>query len=57
MQEIRWSGWRLKAFFNAGAILWMFSGAGVSVLPDSMHNLMYILSIAIGAANALMTVC
>ncbi|RWW75933.1 hypothetical protein BHE74_00015996 [Ensete ventricosum] len=53
--EIRWSGWRLKAFFNAGAILWMFSGAGVSVLPDSMHNLMYILSIAIGAANALMT--
>ncbi|WOL04223.1 hypothetical protein Cni_G12944 [Canna indica] len=56
LQEMRWSGWRLKAFFTAGAILWIFSGAGVFILPGRMHNLMYILSIAIGIANALMTV-
>lgn len=56
MQEIRWSGWRLKFFFTAGAILWVFSGAGIFVLPPSKHNYIYILSIIVGAANALMTV-
>lgn len=57
MQEIRWSGLRLKTFFTAGAILWIFSGLGVFVLPGRMHNLMYPLSMIIGAANALMMVC
>ncbi|KAG6512807.1 major facilitator superfamily domain-containing protein 12-like isoform X1 [Zingiber officinale] len=56
LQEIRWSGFRLKIFFTAGAILWIFSGAGVFVLPGRMHNLMYPLSVIIGAANALMMV-
>ncbi|XP_074584786.1 uncharacterized protein LOC141840637 [Curcuma longa] len=56
LQEIRWSGLRLKIFFTAGAILWIFSGAGVFVLPGRMHNLMYPLSLIIGAANALMMV-
>ncbi|CAL9210449.1 unnamed protein product [Musa hybrid cultivar] len=56
LQEIRWSGWRLKLFFTAGAILWVFSGAGIFVLPPSKHNYIYILSIIVGAANALMTV-
>ncbi|XP_072987381.1 uncharacterized protein [Typha latifolia] len=56
LQEIRWTSWRLKTFFTAGSILWMFSGAGIFLLPSNMHNLMYVLSITIGAANALMTV-
>ncbi|XP_009408462.2 uncharacterized protein LOC103990896 [Musa acuminata AAA Group] len=56
LQEIRWSGWRLKLFFTAGAILWVFSGAGIFVLPPSKHNYIYILSIIVGAANALMMV-
>lgn len=56
LQEMRWTGWRLKSFFTSGAILWMFSGAGILILPSNMHNFMYILSITIGVANALMTV-
>lgn len=56
LQEIRWTGWRLKAFFTGGAIFWIFSGAGIFFLPSELHNLMYILSVTIGVANALMTV-
>ncbi|XP_043691201.1 major facilitator superfamily domain-containing protein 12-like isoform X1 [Telopea speciosissima] len=56
LQEIRWTGQRLKAFFTAGGVLWIFSGAGILVLPSSMHGFMYLLSVTIGVANALMTV-
>lgn len=56
LQEMRWTGWRLKAFFTVGATLWIFSGAGIFILPTDMHNLMYIVSVAVGVANALMTV-
>uniref|UniRef100_A0A0A8Y4F5 Major facilitator superfamily (MFS) profile domain-containing protein n=1 Tax=Arundo donax TaxID=35708 RepID=A0A0A8Y4F5_ARUDO len=56
LQETRWSGWRLKIYFSAGAALWILSGFGVVFLPSRMHNLMYAISIIIGAANALMTV-
>lgn len=56
LQEIRWNGWRLKAFFAAGAILWIFAGVGIFILPSDKHNFMYIVSIAVGVANALMTV-
>lgn len=56
LQEMRWTGWRLKSFFTAGAVLWMLSGAGILILQSNMHNYMYILSITIGVANALMTV-
>ncbi|XP_020256612.1 major facilitator superfamily domain-containing protein 12-like [Asparagus officinalis] len=56
LQEMRWSGWRLKIFFTAGAIVWIFCGVGIFILPSNMHNLMYILSVAIGIANALMMV-
>ncbi|KAL6656844.1 hypothetical protein ACP70R_004624 [Stipagrostis hirtigluma subsp. patula] len=56
LQETRWSSWRLKVYFSAGAVLWILSGVGIVVLPSRMHNFMYAISIIIGAANALMTV-
>ncbi|PKA57422.1 hypothetical protein AXF42_Ash013610 [Apostasia shenzhenica] len=56
LQEISWSGSRLKAFFTVGALLWIFSGAGIFILPSSLRNIIYILSITIGIANALMMV-
>ncbi|KAJ4769549.1 Major facilitator superfamily protein [Rhynchospora pubera] len=56
LQEMKWSSWRIKSFFSIGAILWIFSGAGIFVLPSTLHYFMYALSVAIGAANALMTV-
>lgn len=56
LQEMKWNSWRLKTFFTAGAILWIFSGAGIFILPSKLHNLMYILSVTTGVANALMTV-
>ncbi|XP_020091978.1 major facilitator superfamily domain-containing protein 12-like isoform X3 [Ananas comosus] len=55
-QETRWTSLRLKTFFTAGAILWVVSGAGIFVLPSKLHDIMYVLSIIIGVANALMTV-
>ncbi|MQM22609.1 hypothetical protein Taro_055664 [Colocasia esculenta] len=56
LQEIKWNGWRLKAFYTTGAILWIFSGVGIFLLPSKIHNFMYLLSITTGVANALMTV-
>ncbi|PUZ72646.1 hypothetical protein GQ55_2G411500 [Panicum hallii var. hallii] len=54
--ETRWSSWRLKLYFSAGAVLWILSGLGIVLLPSRLHNVMYAISIIIGAANALMTV-
>ncbi|KAK3028539.1 hypothetical protein RJ639_037708 [Escallonia herrerae] len=56
LQEITWTGQRLKVFYSLGGILWIFCGAGILFLPRSMSAFMYILSVAIGIANALMTV-
>ncbi|TMX01567.1 hypothetical protein EJD97_024276 [Solanum chilense] len=56
LQELKWSGERLKAFFSAGGLLWLFCGAAVTFLPINMHAFIYILSILIGIANALMMV-
>ncbi|XP_015584626.1 major facilitator superfamily domain-containing protein 12 isoform X2 [Ricinus communis] len=56
MQEISWTGQRLKAYYSAGGILWMFCGASILLLPRSMSAFMYIISIFIGIGNALMTV-
>uniref|UniRef100_A0ACD5UMA0 Uncharacterized protein n=2 Tax=Avena sativa TaxID=4498 RepID=A0ACD5UMA0_AVESA len=56
LQETRWSSWSLKTYFSTGAMLWILSGVGIVLLPSRMHNFMYVLSITIGAANALMTV-
>ncbi|KAI3444920.1 hypothetical protein Pfo_001585 [Paulownia fortunei] len=56
LQEITWNSQRLKAFYSAGGLLWIISGAGILFLPSSMKAFMYILSIVIGVANALMMV-
>ncbi|KAK4410996.1 Major facilitator superfamily domain-containing protein 12 [Sesamum angolense] len=56
LQEVTWTGQRLKAFYSAGGLLWIISGAAILFLPSSMKAFMYILSIAIGIANALMMV-
>ncbi|XWS35467.1 hypothetical protein CRYUN_Cryun20dG0000100 [Craigia yunnanensis] len=56
LQEIAWNGQRLKAYYTAGGILWMFCGVGILLLPRSMSLFMYAISVFIGIANALMTV-
>ncbi|KAM3686376.1 hypothetical protein ACJW31_11G194400 [Castanea mollissima] len=56
LQEIAWTGQRLKAYYTTGGIIWMFSGAAIIFLPRSMSAFMYIISIFIGVANALMMV-
>ncbi|CAA0808321.1 Major facilitator superfamily protein [Striga hermonthica] len=56
LQEITWDGWRLKAFYSTGGLLWIVSGSVILFLPSSMNAFMYILSIVIGVANALMMV-
>ncbi|XP_015055223.1 major facilitator superfamily domain-containing protein 12-like isoform X1 [Solanum pennellii] len=56
LQELKWSGERLKAFFSAGGLLWLFCGAAVIFLPINMHAFIYVLSILIGIGNALMMV-
>ncbi|KAF3322051.1 major facilitator superfamily domain-containing protein 12-like protein [Carex littledalei] len=56
LQEMRWSSWRIKSFFTIGAVLWIFSGVGVFILPSALKYFIYALSVTIGVANALMTV-
>ncbi|ERN04444.1 hypothetical protein AMTR_s00133p00099940 [Amborella trichopoda] len=56
LQEFEWTGRRLKSIFTAGAILWIFSGAGILILPSKMCNFLYIIAIFIGVSNAFMTV-
>lgn len=56
LQEITWTGQRLKLFYSAGGILWILCGAGLLFLPASMDAALYFLSIVIGIANALMMV-
>ncbi|KAL5976726.1 hypothetical protein ACLOJK_021059 [Asimina triloba] len=54
--EMKWDGKRLKVFFTAGAILWTFSGVGILMLSSTINGFMYLLSVTVGVANALMTV-
>ena len=54
---MRWTSQHLKAIFNAGCFLWISCGSIILFLPRSMNYYMYILSILIGMANALMMVC
>ncbi|XP_028799709.1 major facilitator superfamily domain-containing protein 12 [Neltuma alba] len=56
LQEIAWTGPRLKAYFSAGGILWILCGVVVLLLPRHMSYAMYIASVFIGIANALMMV-
>lgn len=57
LQEIVWTGQRLKIYYSAGGVLWMVCGAVILILPTSMSAFMYVMSSFIGVANALMTVC
>ncbi|RZC70761.1 hypothetical protein C5167_033908 [Papaver somniferum] len=56
LQEMKWTSSRLKAGFTVGSILWILSGAGILLLPSSLYGFIYLLSVIIGVANALMTV-
>ncbi|KAH9774735.1 major facilitator superfamily domain-containing protein 12 [Citrus sinensis] len=56
LQEMAWTGQRLKAYYSAGGILWVFCGAGILILPMNMSAFMYVLAIFVGIANALMMV-
>ncbi|KAL2330918.1 hypothetical protein Fmac_018499 [Flemingia macrophylla] len=56
LQEIAWTGRLLKAYFSAGCILWIFCGAVILLLTTNTSYAMYIVSVFIGIANALMVV-
>ncbi|XP_042027298.1 major facilitator superfamily domain-containing protein 12-like [Salvia splendens] len=56
LQEMAWSSHRLKVAYSAGGLLWMISGVVVLFLPSSMKYFMYLISVVIGVANALMMV-
>ncbi|XP_009782044.1 uncharacterized protein [Nicotiana sylvestris] len=56
LQEITWTSQRLKGFYTAGGLLWVLCGTGILLLPRNMNVLMYILSVLIGIANALIMV-
>ncbi|KZV21785.1 major facilitator superfamily domain-containing protein 12 [Dorcoceras hygrometricum] len=56
LQEITWTGQRSRVLYSAGGLLWIISGAGILFLPSSMSSFIYILSVVIGVANALMMV-
>jgi hypothetical protein len=51
-----WTGQRLKAYYCAGGVLWVFCGASILFLPRSLSAFMYVISVFIGVANTLMTV-
>ncbi|XP_019101185.1 PREDICTED: major facilitator superfamily domain-containing protein 12-like isoform X2 [Camelina sativa] len=56
LQEIPWNGKRLKAYYCAGGIIWIFCGVAILLLSRSINIYMYAISIFIGIANALMLV-
>ncbi|KAL0896412.1 hypothetical protein Bca101_080373 [Brassica carinata] len=56
LQEIPWNGKRLKAYYCAGGIIWIFCGVSVLFLPRSLNSFMYAISVFIGIANALILV-
>ncbi|XP_010506343.1 PREDICTED: major facilitator superfamily domain-containing protein 12-like isoform X1 [Camelina sativa] len=56
LQEIPWNGKRLKAYYCAGGIIWIFCGVAILLLSRSINSYMYAISIFIGIANALMLV-
>ncbi|KAK9056062.1 hypothetical protein SSX86_027149 [Deinandra increscens subsp. villosa] len=56
LQELAWTGQRLKVFFSVGGVLWVLCGLTIFFMPSNMKNIMYILSFVIGIANALISV-
>lgn len=53
---MNWTGQRLKAFYSCGGVLWIFCGVGFLFLSTRMNGFMFVFSIVIGIANALMMV-
>jgi hypothetical protein len=45
LQEMRWSSRRIQSFFTIGAVLWVFSGAGIFILASTLQYFMYALSV------------
>ncbi|XP_004488576.1 uncharacterized protein [Cicer arietinum] len=56
LQEIAWTGKLLKVYYCVGCIIWIFCGAAILLLTKDMSYVMYIASVFIGIANALMLV-
>ncbi|KAI3709796.1 hypothetical protein L2E82_39562 [Cichorium intybus] len=56
LQELTWTGQRLKAFFSVGGVLWILCGSAIFFMPSTTKKMMYFLSLIIGIANALITV-
>lgn len=56
LQELQWTGYRVKAFFTVGALLWIFSGSALYLLPSNMWSYIYFISAIIGVGNALVMV-
>ncbi|KAL8140270.1 hypothetical protein V2J09_006291 [Rumex salicifolius] len=56
LQEMTWTSQRVKTIYAAGGVLWVFCGAGILFLQQSLSPLMYIISVFVGIANALMMV-
>lgn len=56
LQEMAWTCYRLKTFYSIGGVLWIFCGAAVLFLPQGLSVYMYIISVIIGIANALIMV-
>uniref|UniRef100_A0A6N2L9A4 Major facilitator superfamily associated domain-containing protein n=1 Tax=Salix viminalis TaxID=40686 RepID=A0A6N2L9A4_SALVM len=54
--EMSWTGQRLKAYYCAGGVIWVFCGTSILFLPRSLSAFMYVISVFIGIANTLMTV-
>ncbi|CAH1448803.1 unnamed protein product [Lactuca virosa] len=56
LQELTWTGQRLKVFFSVGGVLWILCGSAIFFMPSNTKKMMYLLSLVIGIANALITV-
>lgn len=56
LQEMTWTGQRLKTVYSTGCALWICCGAAILFLPQHLSPLIYIMSVVIGIANAFITV-
>ncbi|KVH89337.1 hypothetical protein Ccrd_008675, partial [Cynara cardunculus var. scolymus] len=42
LQELTWTGQRLKAFFSVGGVLWILCGSAIFFMPRSMKDVIYL---------------
>uniref|UniRef100_A0A6N2K4V1 Major facilitator superfamily associated domain-containing protein n=1 Tax=Salix viminalis TaxID=40686 RepID=A0A6N2K4V1_SALVM len=43
--EMSWTGQRLKAYYCAGGVIWVFCGTSILFLPRSLSAFMYVISV------------